>query len=147
MVVDGNEEFVGSNFEKAKKAVESAVKSEKAELNVSLIGEKLNISVTAIPKHGDATVYLAFVEDNVGSNVKRGENAGKNLTHISVVRALRGLGRIGANDSSFKMELPFQIDTDWNSDNINAIVFVQENMSRRVLGVTRSGLYKEKLPK
>ncbi len=140
MVVDGDYEFIGSNQQKAAEAVNKAVKQKKATLQVSGSQGKLNIAISNIPKHSDATVYLAFVEDNLGSRVQRGENAGKNLTHISVVRALKGLGRIGAAESSFDIELPLQLDSSWSRERLNAVVFVQENANRRILGAIRKSI-------
>ena len=137
MVVDGDIEFVGSNRDKARKAISKAVKSQKAAIDIEVKENKLKIAVSDLPRHDDATVYLAFVEDNLSSSIKRGENAGKDLTHVSVVRALNGLGRIGGSEDSFEIETAIQTENDWKRENINLIVFVQENQKRNILGVKR----------
>ena len=146
MIVDGEKEFVGSNFGKAKKAINASLKREKAKIEVSQSEGKIKIAISKIPKHDTATVYLAFAEDNLSSQVIRGENAGKNLTHVSVVRSLKGLSKLDAGKDSFEMEFPLQVGEDWKEENLNAVVFVQENGTRRILGVARAGLRGEILP-
>ncbi|MEZ5344156.1 MAG: DUF1223 domain-containing protein [Pyrinomonadaceae bacterium] len=137
MVVDGIHEFVGSNFEKAEKAIRKAAGAEKARIGLQLTGDKLEIDISDIPKHDDASVYLALAEDDIKTDVKGGENAGKNLRHVSVVRSLRGLSLIGESDTKLQTEVNLQIGKDWNRSSISAVVFIQENRSRRILGVSR----------
>ncbi len=143
MVVDGDAEFVGSNFEKAEKAISKAIKLDKADVNLSIVDDKIRILVSKVPKHETSTVYLALAEDELSSNIQRGENAGKNLTHVSVVRRLKALSRLEELQDKFQIELPIQIGKDWNRDKLNAVVFIQENKSRRVLGVARVQLNPE----
>ncbi|MCB1024561.1 MAG: DUF1223 domain-containing protein [Acidobacteria bacterium] len=137
MVVDGEQEFVGSNFEKAEKAINKAIDQKKAEISVSLAGGKLKIDVTNIPKHDQSTIYLALTEDNLKTDIKGGENAGKNLSHVSVVRSLKGLSKIEEGKQAFQMEVPLQIGKDWDPAKTSAVIFIQENRSRRIIGVSR----------
>ena len=145
MIVDGDAEFVGSNFKKAEKAISRAIKSDKADVKLNTVDSKIKIDITAIPKHEQATVYLAYAEDDLSSNIRSGENAGKNLTHVSVVRRLKAVSRLSEGESSFNAVVQLEIGSDWNRDNLNAVVFVQENKSRRVLAVKRMAIYNEKL--
>ena len=143
MIVDGDTEFVGSDFGKAEKAITKAIKAEKADLRLSIEEDKLRIFISNIPKHDQSTVYLALAEDDLSSDIRGGENAGKNLTHVSVVRRLKALDRLEATQISFEIEVPVQIAEDWKRENLNVIVFIQENKSRRILGVGRNGFRSE----
>lgn len=135
MIVDGDIEFVGSKMDIAEKAIKKSLENKKAEIQIDAVDQKLKVKITDIPKHEDASVYLAFAEDDLSSDVRRGENAGKNLKHVSVVRILQAIGRIMPQDKSFELETNLQIQTDWKKENLKAIVFVQENKSRKILGV------------
>jgi hypothetical protein len=134
MVVDGDIEFIGSKMDKAEKAVEKSLKNKKASVDLTIENERLKVKISAMPEHEDATVYLAIAEDGINTRVSNGENAGKDLGHVSLVRVLKGLGRIAPNKNSFELDTNFQIQTDWKKENIKLIVFIQENSSRIIRG-------------
>lgn len=141
MVVDGEQQFVGSNLDKAEKAISKAAKERKALIDILIEKSVMKLTASGIPQRGeDASIYLAIAEDNLKTRVKRGENAGKNLKHVSVVRELKGLGRIEPNQTSYEVEAPFQIKSDWKKENLTATVFIQGNSSRKVYGVQRISL-------
>jgi hypothetical protein len=137
MVVDGDIEFIGSKMDKAEKAIEKSLKNEKAIVDLSIENERLKVKITNVPKHDYATVYLAIAENGINTRVERGENEGKDLSHVSVVRRLNGLGRIAPNENSYELNTYFQIQKDWKKENVKLIVFVQENVSRNILGVNQ----------
>ena len=137
MVVDGRAEFVGSNEEKTDKAIAEAAKNPKANVEISQDTDKLKIKLSDVPAHENATVFLAVTEDNLASNVKRGENSGRTLEHTSVVRELTSLGMLTAEQKTSEMETVLQIQPAWKRENLKIVVFVQENASRKILGVNR----------
>lgn len=138
MVVDGTFEFVGTNLQKANQSINQAVKIAKAKIELEKGEETLKVKISDIPKHTDATVYLAIAEDNLASNVKKGENSGVKLEHISVVRELRLVGSLPAASQTFNAEHPFQVQSDWKKENLKLVVFIQEIQSRRIIGVNFS---------
>src|SRR6266404_4007897 len=87
-----------------------------------------------------AEVLLAITENNLRSEVARGENAGRYLRHSAVVRELNVLGEFGANQNSFDAEPTVNLDNGWQRDNLRAVAFVQERGTRRVLGAAVVGL-------
>jgi len=144
MIVDGRIQFVGSNLGEAGKAITEAAKSPKANIEAAFNNENdenneniLKIKISDIPKHEDATVFLAIAENNLASNVKRGENAGKNLEHTSVVRELKTIGKIEAKSGSFEQETALNIQPNWKAENLSYVVFIQENESRKIIGIKR----------
>ena len=140
MIIDGEHEFVGSNEKKAKKALKKALKKEKVDIMTSIEDGSLKVSAKGINTDEDTTVYLAYAEDDLGSNVTRGENAGKRLNHVAVVRELKGIGRIKPNESSFESTVRLNLQEDWKRDNLKLVVFFQQNSTRRVLGVSTMDL-------
>jgi hypothetical protein len=145
MVVDGNYQFVGSDLTNAQKAISEAAKTQKAKVEIINVEDKLKIKMSEIPTHKDATVYLAIAEDNLFSNVKRGENSGKLLEHTSVVRTLQAIGSINQQKNEFEMVYSLQIDSTWKKENLKIIVFAQDNQTRKILGVNLTNFKNMKL--
>lgn len=137
MIVDGKTQFVGSDAGKAANAIVLAAKEQKAKVEIFPGKDKLKINISDVPKHENATVYLAISENNLASNVKRGENSGRKLEHSSVVRELKALGSISAEQNSFENESVIQLNKEWKKENVKFVVFVQENESRKIIGVSR----------
>jgi hypothetical protein len=137
MVVDGETEFGGSNAGNAVSAVVKAAKNQKANVEISNSNDKLKIKIEGLSEHDDSTVYLAIAEDNLSTHVKRGENSGRKLEHVSVARELKSLGMIDAKTNSFEIESNLSIQSNWEAKNLKLIVFVQDNTSRKILGVNR----------
>ena len=135
MVVDGRYEFVGSDLGKANKTVEKAEKLAKGIVELSSKDSKLDISITELPDHNDATVYLAVAESGLSSNVAGGENQGHKLEHSSVVRELNPVGMITKSQNEFKSSVSFDLKPEYKSDQVSLVVFVQENEGRGVVAV------------
>jgi hypothetical protein len=117
-----------------------AAKNPKANFGIEQTADKYKIKISDIPAHENATVFLAITEDNLASNVKSGENSGKKLEHRSVVRELTSLGMLTAEQKNLELENTLQIQPTWKRENLKLVVFVQENASRKVLGVNRISL-------
>jgi hypothetical protein len=138
MVVDGQREFVGSDLRKATAAFAEEVKVQKGSVTAVLAKEKVKISVSGLPDHEKATVYLAIAEDGLFSKVSGGENAGNQLEHTSVARQLTAIGTIegGAGKADFSTDI--KLDQEWKPENLNYIVIVQEDKSRKVIAVGKA---------
>ncbi|MEP6922395.1 MAG: DUF1223 domain-containing protein [bacterium] len=143
MIVDGHDEFAGGNMGKAREAIARAVQTPKA--NIELVASpgpnrnevNVSIQVRDVPRQSSADaadVLLAVTENNLSSEVPRGENAGRSLRHIAVTRRLMVLGQIKAGTNSFEAKPTVNLANDWIKGNIHAVVLVQEHASRRVLG-------------
>lgn len=138
MVVDGETEFVGSNAGKASQAITDAAKVQKGKVEASIDANKLKVVISSLPKHENATVFLAVAEDGIVTDVKRGENAGSKLPHTSVVRELKMLAMIEAGKESFSGEQIVETPAAWKRDNLKFVVFVQENASRKIIAVGKA---------
>ena len=97
----------------------------------------MKAKIANAPKHGESTVFAAIAEDGISSRVERGENSGKTLEHISVVRELKTLGTLPTDKSDVEFSSDFNLGPEWNRENLKVVVFVQENESRKVIGVVR----------
>jgi len=138
MVVDGRFEFVGSDERRASQAIKEAAKAPKAQAHIRLgsSDEAAIVHVEAGPLPStssrlSAGVFLALADDSDESRVSRGENAGRTLQHVAVVRSLT---RIGTVDSSSEFSRDFDLKSK-NHANLRLVVIVQEPDAGRVLGV------------
>jgi hypothetical protein len=145
MVVNGRAQLVGSRADQAVKAVQDAqgVPAVAVKLTAPSSGNSAEphfaVSVGRLGQlsPGDsAEVLLAIIERGLASQVSRGENAGRNLSHASVLRSLRRIGNAdGRSDSfSFQGDATLKLKSGWKRENLTAVVLVQEKKSRRILG-------------
>ena len=137
MVVDGQTEFVGSNLGMAQKAISDHAKMNKAAIELSIAGDKLKVKISDAPTHDDSYVWLAIAEDDLKTHVRRGENGGKTLDHVSVVREMKLLGNLAAADKVFENETALQFNPAWKKDNLKFVVFVQGKDSKKIFGVRK----------
>ena len=92
LVIAGREAFVGSDAQRARAAIHAQLDSAKPSVALHLEAKRespTSLRVrwsTALPR--DSRVYLAAVEPSSTTRVPRGENAGRTLRHVQVVRAL-----------------------------------------------------------
>jgi hypothetical protein len=141
MVVDGTNEFVGSNLAKISLAMNAAPKNEKGQIELNLEKEtNLKLKISDLPTHETASVIVAIAEDNLSTEVKRGENGGRKLEHDAVVRELKSVGSITGNQKSFEIETQLQFDAKWKRKDLRIVVFVQENKSRKVIAVGQKSM-------
>src|ERR1041385_5262008 len=81
MIVDGVEAFVGSDSERARRAIALAAARPKVDVTAEHAGPgALHVRVPANPAPSE--VFIAVVYDPAPSSVSRGENSGRRLTHI-----------------------------------------------------------------
>jgi hypothetical protein len=140
MVVNGQAEFVGSREEQARQAIEGA--ASRASADVSLTpgssGKKGHaqfiVSVGKLTGSDAPEVWLAITEAGLHSNVTRGENAGEDLHHASVVRVLHKMGIAPGKEISFSRGLSLALDPAWSRQNLHAVAFVQDKRSRQIRG-------------
>ena len=136
MVVDGQNQFAGGSLAKAQKTILEAAKTPKATIEITPTTDKIKIKITDIPAHQNATVFLAITENDLVSN----RRSGAKPAHTSVVRTLSSLGSLLSAQKSLDIETALPIQPEWKKDNLKIVVFVQENASRKVLGVNRNSL-------
>ncbi len=143
MVVDGQKEFVGSNFGTAQNAISEAAKNQKAKVelangtDVKNPNPNLKVKISDLPAHENSYVWLAIAEDNLQTAVRRGENGGKTLSHTSVVREMKLIGEINSIDKSFETAADYQLQPNWKKKNLKFVVFVQGKNTKKVYGINK----------
>jgi hypothetical protein len=144
LVVDGTSELVGSNEQAARSAIAKAISHGKLAIKVSdasrsedHLSFKLSIPEMKDASEASAAVFVAVADERDRSQVSRGENAGRSLQHVAVVRALKQIGSVAETGSSKEISVAFK---SRQAEHIRIVVFVQDVKSHRVIGVSQAKL-------
>src|SRR4051794_22342276 len=92
MVIDGAAEFVGNDAQRAAKELESARAREKLPIQLSRTTAGLQVNIAASPKSGD--IWLALADESGDQQVRAGENQGRTLHHVAILRSLTKIGAL-----------------------------------------------------
>jgi len=106
MVVDGVKGFVGSDEADARRAIREAAKAQKIPIRIESKrdGDKTSISIK-IQSIPEGTLYLALAHDSAKSQVLRGENGGRALSHVAVVYSLQKLAKPDRTAAGYEREV------------------------------------------
>jgi hypothetical protein len=106
MVVDGAKGFVGSDEEDARRSVKEAVKTGKSGIHIETRREDNKAKILIRMDHAaDGALYLALAHESAKSQVLRGENGGRALSHVAVVYSLQKVGKLERNGAGFEREV------------------------------------------
>jgi hypothetical protein len=129
-VIDGRTGVVGSNSGQVLSAIREAGKETKTPLTLSAQRDGNQVKVK-VEQTGQSDVWVALVEASATSRVMHGENGGRTLQHVGVVRSLQhlkdGAGRI-------------IIDPAWGAKGLRVVAFAQDKRSLRIVGAAQAAI-------
>lgn len=136
MIVNGTTEFVGSNRKLANEAIsdslgEPAATTIDASLDAS---SSLETMVVRYKIHGNLAgqmIHLALVQSPEANAVPSGENSGRTLSHINVVRAFE-TAVIKHAEGEISIDVPAGVD----ADQATLIAYVQDQKTLQITGAT-----------
>jgi hypothetical protein len=132
VVVDGAAELVGSDERGLTRAIAKAAGKPKSALTI-VHAERAD-GVVRFALEGDAgsgsEVMIALAQDAAASSVARGENGGRVLHHVAVVRTLEALGK-GVGDGR---ELTVKLPAQEAAGPMRLVVFYVDRRSGHVTG-------------
>jgi len=146
LVVNGRSEVVGSSGREARRHIIEASKTPTAELHLSLANlssqsAEVTIGVENIPLEAhSAELWLAVTERGLASNVLRGENEGRNLTHAAVLRSLTHVRAQHVDAGSAKATNNVTLDPSWKHENLRFVVFLQEPKTLHIFGAAAGSI-------
>ena len=108
------------------------------EVGRAVNGAVHTVSAVASKGANAGSVGLAFLIvalDHAASEVSRGENAGRHLTHVAVVRSLTKIGSVGQGQA-LSQDISLRLDPSTAESNLRVIAFLQEPGQARILGAT-----------
>ena len=149
MIVGGAAGLVGSDYRLATAAVAKAAQAPRLHVILTLertAAQRSTIATTQVAAtpgaslDSPAEVMLAIAEDGLWSQVRRGENAGRHLSHTAVVRSMTTAGRIAPGAMPWSTTASLKLSREWNLDRSRVIALVQDRATRRILGVATAAL-------
>ena len=142
MVVDGQNEFVGSRSVAAREAIQKAANLPKAELaliagaNTSPDKPVFEVQIKSlggISPRGETELWVALTEKGLQTDVKAGENSGETLKHATVVRSLRKIDTL-RDPAGYNRQIQLAIEPGWKKDNLAVVAFLAEKDSHKIIG-------------
>ncbi|MBA3673525.1 MAG: DUF1223 domain-containing protein [Chitinophagaceae bacterium] len=130
VIVNGTNEFVGSDENSLNKFISNGINN----------GSESNIKITAIRKNnfieihyditGDQTLLLnsAIILPEATTQVKRGENGGRTLHHVNIVKEFKVSEAKGSGD------LRMEISNELIEKPLKIIVYTQTKQNLKILG-------------
>jgi len=142
LVIDGQFEAVGSDVRAVRHAIASAARIPKAAIDVHAQpaeGGQLSVRIrldlpAGVELRERADVLLGLTQDRLTTEVTRGENHGRTLTHSAVVRRLTAIGSLQPRERTFAKAASLALAADWDIHDVNIIGLLQERRSRRIVG-------------
>ena len=130
MVVDGSTEFTGNDVPRLQAALREAASRSKALLRISaqeINPAELSVNLDAGPlPNGSkpAELFLALADNQDETKVGGGENSGRSLQHVAVVRSLQKVGKVAPEGAQKQVKL--RLPRPNTPGNLRLVAFVQE---------------------
>ena len=139
VVVNGKKEFVGSEESTFRSAIHTALQAAPtAELTLNDIktdASHLSLHYQASGTGANTALLLALVEKQAQSHVKGGENGGRTLSHVQIVKSLQNIA-LTNNAGNDNIILP----ADFAAGNFELIGFLQNTATGQIIGAAKSAI-------
>jgi hypothetical protein len=94
---------------------------------------RAHIDVDGASAKHSGDIFVAVALDHAESQVLRGENGGKHLTHVAVVREIKKIGKLDKG-KNFSQDVELKLKSGVDPKNLRVVAFVQESGPGKVLG-------------
>jgi hypothetical protein len=143
-VIDGASQVVGSDEAGLRRAIAQAAKAPALDLEIedaawtgSVVRFKARVGTGSPMPDANVRLVAALAVDSAQSSIKSGENAGRTVRHVAVVRAIQDMGKQEMGNGALDgRELSIKPVSPIQSSPVRLVVFVADRRSGRVLGVT-----------
>jgi len=143
LIVDGSKELVANDPKQVERVFAEVVAEAKIPVRVANVRLengfiRAHIDVDAPPNGTKGEVDFVIALNQAESQVLKGENAGRRLTHVAVVRSLSRVGKL-EQGRAFSQDVSVKLENANDSD-LRVIAFVQKSGMGRVLGAAMEKL-------
>ncbi len=137
IVVNGKKAFVGSEENTLRNAITAGLQNpESAQITLSGLKAgpgKATVHYRAEGSGKNNMLILALVQNNAQTNVKAGENKGRSLSHVQIVRKLQSVPLNNGNVGTESLTLP----AGFNPQNWEIIGILQNTVTGEILGAAK----------
>jgi hypothetical protein len=142
IVVNGKKEFVGSQEGTLRNAIKGALQSQPTAKivlsDVKATGKQATLHYDIDGNTNNTTLLLALVEKSARSVVKAGENSGRTLSHVQIVRTLQSISIKNKNGAS-TIGLP----AGFNNSNWEIIALLQNTRTGEISAAAKANFSPE----
>jgi len=143
IIVDGSKEVKIGDRQGIEKVFQQAVASPKVPIHISGVNLdsgnpdvlRAHLDAESTPLKRSVDVYVAIALDHVESQVLRGENGGRHLTHVAVVQQIAKVGKLGKT-GGFAEDVQLKIKPAIPIDNLRVVAFAQESGPGKLVGAS-----------
>jgi hypothetical protein len=139
IIVNGKEEFVGSNQNRLRDAITQELKNSST-TNIQLTAKNTTNKIVTISYKVNTTpntvLNIALIQLDAQSNVKRGENEGRTLHHVNVVREFKTISVSKDLKGNVDIILPEAL----SPKDCRVIAYLQKNNSWQVISAAEAGI-------
>lgn len=138
VVTNGTKEFVGSDEGTLRSAIKADLqKPAKVVLTLNNLKDnrgKANLQYHVEGATSNSSLLVALIEKNATTKVLKGENGGRTLSHVQIVRKLQSVTLNNHNSGGVSLELP----AGFTAESFEVIGFVQNNSNGEITGAAKS---------
>ncbi|MEP7110830.1 MAG: DUF1223 domain-containing protein [Ferruginibacter sp.] len=133
VIVNGATQFVGSDEGKLNDAISNNLKRDmSSDLSIRISQNNNAVSVSFDINEQDVVLLnIAIVQLQAATNVKRGENSGRMLHHVNIVREFKTINAKGRGD------ITIEIPKELSGIPLELIAFTQGKNSFKILGADK----------
>jgi len=128
MVIDGAVEFNGSDGRRALEEITRSARTPRIEVRLRRSGNGLRIETDAVPHSAD--VMLALADESGTSQISGGENKGRRLHHVAILRSMHKVATV-KKGASVEQTVALGPGTEHE----RVIIFLQVSNFGRISGV------------
>jgi hypothetical protein len=135
MIVNGQKEHVGSNAAASEQAIQEALQTapdDSLTLHATQKGDQLELHYQYNQATAGKAILVALVQKEATSQVTAGENTGRRLPHVQIVRQLKQLD--SKNEGHAQLKTP----ADFNKEGWELIAFVQNKKDGKITAATKA---------
>ncbi|HEX3386734.1 MAG TPA: DUF1223 domain-containing protein [Mucilaginibacter sp.] len=138
VIVNGSREFVGSDEGVLRNTIKTNL-AEPAKTDLTLTGlkaaeNKINVKYEAKGATENSVLMVALVERNATTKVMKGENAGRTLSHVQIVRELQNVKLSSHTAGTVSLAIP----SGFTPEGFEMIAFIQNTSSGAITGAARA---------
>lgn len=140
VIVNGKTEFVGSNENKLRSVINDELNKTPSSILAVDAKDNNNNTITVsykTDKTSASKLQMALVQLHAETNVQRGENEGRVLHHINIVKELKTISIDGETHGVLQFDLP----KDFTTKDFTIIAYLQDAADMRVIAAIESEIH------
>lgn len=141
IIVDGTTEMRITDVQQVEKVFQQATAVEKVPVRIGSVSIdpgnpellRAHVETDSNPEKQNAEVYVVIALDHLDSQVLRGENGGKRLTHVAVVQQITKVGKLDRG-KAFAEDIQLKLKSGTHLNDIRVVAFAQTPGPGKLLG-------------